>query len=411
MAEKSYLSYSHYSNIERGEYLPTVTMLKALADNLDLPEEYLLNYDDNDNVLEELLKSFKTNIDTFNLKEAELILKTILDEYPFINSIYQETYFYMLRSYYYYRINDKENSFRLFNNEFLPLIKGLNIEDLPDNIKEVYYYIQAVISYFNKKYNESYLYFLKQLPLLKDNLAKAGVYYNIALQRFRLNDFHKAIPYAERAFDLYNIEQQLDKSADTANLLGSLYIEVKDIQNAEKKLTRAFEMAKNNNSDTLKAKILHNLGLVYKFKGDFEKSLDYLYKSIEIKKDIKLNPFISYLSVIDTYIEQNLYDKAEKIMSEVKEHVEDETDEMHLQVLKAKINLKRENYKIYEILIREAIDYFYKNKLWHFIKDISIELAEYYNEQKKYKLAFRYCRIIYKAQKNLEEGILNANVE
>ena len=65
---------------------------------------------------------------------------------------------------------------------------------------------------------------------------------------------------------------------------------------------------------------LKNIGLIYHYKGDFEKTEIYYKKSLEMLKSIEIKPSFERALVLDTYgtlmTDQGEYEKAEKITKE-----------------------------------------------------------------------------------------------
>lgn len=404
---KGILSYSHLSNIELGRFEPSEEMLVALAKRLKVNEDYLLKYKEKDNELEEQLILLKTSIDTNDLNQAEIIIQNIKKDFSLIFSVYQETFFYLLVSYYKYKSNSINDALKLFELEVLPLLENINIEVLPAEFREVYYYIHGVSYFFKGDYYNSYQYFLKQMPLVKTNLLKATANYNVALTLYRLNNNHTAISYAIRALDMYLHERQWYKAADADNLLGVLYLENQDLTNAEKHFLNALEISNQYKLDELKSRILHNLGLIYIKKKDIAKSLEYFHMSIELKKKFneKDSLLTSYSSILDIYILKKQFDLTNELLFEAKNLCDELDHQYHLQIREAKLKLKDQKNKEYELLMNEAIDYFTTNIQWKHVIEPAVELADYYYSNKKYKAASKLYKLALKANiNNVNQG-------
>ncbi|MGD9677587.1 MAG: helix-turn-helix domain-containing protein [Vulcanibacillus sp.] len=100
------VSYSHLCNIEDGNYNASEDIMIAIAEKLNVSADYLIKYNTIDYNLENLLMYFKSELDQLNIKDAETILKTIRNDYPYITSISQETFLFLLESYYYLSIGE-----------------------------------------------------------------------------------------------------------------------------------------------------------------------------------------------------------------------------------------------------------------------------------------------------------------
>jgi len=399
---KGILSYSHLSNIELGRYEPSEEMLIALAKRLKVDEGYLLKYKEKDSQFEELLILLKALVDTNDLNQAESIIKNIIKDYPVIFSIYQETFFYLLISYFKYKSNRVNDALKLFELEVLPLLENINVEGLSSDFREVYYYIHGVNYFFKSDFYHSYQYFLRQMNLVKTNLLKAIVNYNVALTLYKLNNYHSAIKYAINALDLYLHERQWNKAADADNLLGALYLENQDLTNAEKHFLNAMEISNQYQLEDLKSRILHNLGLIYIWKKDVNKSLEYFHMSLELKKKFnKKNSLLAtYCSIIDIYIEKELFDLTNVLLGEAKSMCDELDQQYHLQIREAKLNLKSQKNKEYELLMNDSIDFFINNLQWKQVIEPAEELGDYYYNNKKYKAASMLYKVALKAKNN-----------
>lgn len=399
---KGILSYSHLSNIELGRFEPSEEMLVALAKRLKVEEDYLLKYKETDSQLDELLILLKSSIDTNDLNQTEIIVQNIKKNHSVIFSVYQETFFYILVSYYKYKNNSINDALKLFELEVLPLLENINIEGVPSDFREVYYYIQGVSCFFKGYYYNSYQNFLKQMILVKTNLLKATANYNVALTLYKLSNYHTAITYAIKALDLYLHERQWYKAADADNLLGVLYWENRDVVNAEKHFINAMEISNQYKLDELKSRILHNLGLLYEKKEDVTKSLEYFLLSLELKKKFgDKNSLIStYCSVLNIYIEKKTFDLANILLNDAKNMCDELDQQYHLKMVEAKLILKYQKFKEYELLMNEVIDYFINNLQWKQVIEPAEELGDYYYNNKKYKAASKLYKVALKANNN-----------
>jgi transcriptional regulator with XRE-family HTH domain len=401
---KGVVSRSHLSNIESGRYEPAEDILHILSERLGVPKDYLLKSDDVDEELEQLLSSLKKQLNA-DLAKAEDLLHQIKDKYPFIHSVYQEAYLFLLESCYYIKKRDSKTSKHILENEFLPLINENRIDTLPTQLREPYFYIRGVLSYYQKDYLQCYQYYLQQSQLIDTNLQKAAVYFNISLALWKLYDFNNAISYAHKARSLYFEEHQWYKAADAYNSLGILYWENLELNLAEEQLLKALDMAEQYHYDELKGRIYHNLGLVYDAKHDPNQSLQYFYKSLKLKRKIKHSSInMTYRSILNIYIDQNLMDEAKLMLEEAQTNCEEKLEANYLKVIEARLKLKSGHRDLYEALIKEAITFFNVNQEWKHLIMFTEELGDYYNQSRKYKLASHYYKISIKAYQKLYGG-------
>jgi tetratricopeptide (TPR) repeat protein len=401
---KGIVSRSHLSNIESGRYEPAEDILLILADRLAVPKDYLLKSNEVDETLEQLLSSLKKQLN-IDLAKAENIFHGIKDKYPFIHSVYQESYFFLLESSYYIKKGNIQGSKEILEQEFLPLMNDFKIDTIPTQMRESYFYIKGVLCYYQQDYLQSYQYYLQQLHLVDNNLQKAAVYFNLSLALWKLYDFNNAISYAHKARNLYFEEHQWYKAADAYNSLGILYWENFELNQAEEQLQKALDMAEQYKYDVLKGRIYHNLGLVYHSKQEYDQSLHYLFKSLELKKKIK-HPSVNmtYRSILNIYIKQNLTNEAKLMLEEAQENCKEKLEANYLKVIEARLNLESGQRDLYETLIKEAISFFNENQEWKHLIMFSEEFGNYYHRSRKYKLASHYYKVSIKAYQKLFGG-------
>ncbi len=402
---KGIVSYSHLSNIETGRFEPSSDILIALAQKLNVPSDYLVRTSEKDMSLEKLLLELKSSIDNLDLERAVEIISDIHSRVPYINSIYQETFFELLEGYYLYKKENYDNSFRIFEKNVLPHIVDSNIDTLPTEFKEVYYYLLAVKYYFSGDYDSSYLYFERQLLLVNSNFLKAIINYNLALVFMRLNKMNDAVIFAQNALDLHLHERQWYKAAETDNLLGIIYWEKYDLINAEKHLINALEMTNQYNFDVLKPNIFHNLGLVYKEENKINKSLEYFFRSLKLKKEAQSNNIqATYRAILNILLVQNLLGKAKGFLEEAKQFSTVEEDKFQLKIVEARINYRLNEYDRFEAFMKESVNYFQLIGRWKVVLEIAEDLGDYYVSLRKYKLATKYFKIALIANKKLNGG-------
>lgn len=399
------ISYTHLCNIENGKYETSNDTLIAIAKKLKVPNEYLINHKESNIALLNKLHILKKNLDQIDIKNAEIIITEIRENYPTINSILLETYYYLLESHYYFVIKNYKKAINIFEKEVLPLLDEKNIDDLNIELKEIYYYINGTICYFRGDYKLSYQYFIKQLPLIHDNFMEARVNFNISLCLFNINDIVQAINYAKVAQNYYISNRIWSKIAETDNLLGVLYLRLNEFNESIRHLNNALELSEKFGIYKLEPIILHNFGLIEQRKGNLDKALSYLNKSLNIKKKENIDVLITYISILEIHLVNNSLEIATEELNEAKKYCKNNIDNYHLKVLEAKINLKKGEYDIYEKYMKDSINYYYNNKKWKYLQETTEEFALYYQLQKKYSYSSLYYKLNSEAVKNFYEPI------
>jgi tetratricopeptide (TPR) repeat protein len=398
------VSPSHYSNLESGRYDPAEDILVLIAKKLNVPPEYLTMFDQVNEQLETVLLDFKKYIFT-NLEQAHKVFELIRKNYPYIASIYQETLFYLLSGCYYARANNIEKTITIFQNELIPLIDDSKVETFSKDFRELYYYLKGRIHYQQKEYIQSYESYLQQLPLIEDPIMKANNFYNLSMSCLKLNDFNRAVSFGKEALNIYLYENKWIDTADLYNLLGVIYWEKGELNEAGIHLMKALELAKQFDLQNNIERIYHNLGLVYKENGDIDKALSHLSMSLSHKKKAGSKTILlTYRSILLLFIGQGLYSEAKKLLIEAKTYCKVPDDHIFLRVISGKISYGENKKEEYEYCIKEAIDFFKDTSGWKHVRTLSEELALHYERERKYKLATIYLKQVLEANNYVLKG-------
>src|SRR5699024_1425678 len=256
------VSYSHLSNLEVGRYNLSNDILECFSTKLEVPETYLTGYNSFSYNLHEKLVKFETHIRNELFDESRAVLCEIKENYPFINSVYQESHFFILCCYYYIEKGDIQKAENIFHKDLNFYINEKDdIQLLSKDILEVYFYIKAKLSYYNKDYAKSYEYYNKQAAYAGDKISKAHIYYNIAQIQCEFMRILSAIHYAEKALDIYISELKWLRICSTYNLIGFIYYKSYEPHLALGFFKKSLNIAKRFRLLSLEAEILYNIGL------------------------------------------------------------------------------------------------------------------------------------------------------
>lgn len=385
---KGIVSYSHLCNFESGRHKLSDDIIKALAERLDVSTEYFLNHNIKSRLLNELLSKLEYFLKNNSHNEAETIINNIDTSFPYINSIFQEICFYLLKSYFLFKNQKVSEAINLVTNEIIYLVEEKDLKYFNDPyFVEVYHYILAITHLHKKEYVKSYDTFLKYLNCTSNNLSKADAYYNLSVSSYRMDHLSNAISLAKEALAVYLNELAWEKIFSTHNLLGSLYLEDGQLDISENHLIKALDIAKKIDINDLLEKIYHNLGLLYKALNDYDKAIEYFYMSLDLKKQSSNNLSITYYAIISVYIKKLDIKKAEDILSEAQFICTSESDHYFFKELTALIHFHKGEQNVYETCMEEAFDYFYKVKNKKEVCYICNNLGEYYKGLRKYKKA------------------------
>ena len=399
---KGILSYSHYSNIETGRYVPQEDILKLLAERLDVPHEYLINYEKHEEDLENLLMVFYSYIEDFNNEKARFIYEDIKKRYPVIYLPKQETNFKLLEAFYLVRVNQIEEGLKVYQDEIVPMLYNVDIHAIPLNYKNAYLYIQGVYYINNREYHKSYQAFNELMSSTVSTNLLASTNYNMALVCSNTYEWEQAVHYASEALLLHFKKHNWIQVAQTEVLLGALYLDNdRELDLAEEHFHKALSLINDNKLTKLKTIVLHNLGIIYHKKNMLDKALDYLYLSLNEKKELGEGLIITYKEISEIYIEQKRVEELEIILEESKTFIENEIDRYKVEEVMAKLAYLKKDFKEYEMQMQKLINYYSENKRWKVLGPIAEELADYYYAAHKYKPSSEYYCIALTAFKNI----------
>lgn len=105
-----------------------------------------------------------------------------------------------------------------------------------------------------------------------DPAALAHLYQSLALTRFEQGDKEAALAYARKSIDLFESLGQPQALADTWNTIGWLFIQRQQYAKAEEALSRADQMAEDQNRPRLKMFVMLNRAAIALARGDAPKA-------------------------------------------------------------------------------------------------------------------------------------------
>lgn len=154
--------------------------------------------------------------------EIDKILKNLIKQYPTNCNLYKGL------GEYYFQAHSKYGGKWLMEDKELFTLMETNLKNAIDGNCADYlsYYVLGYLAIAQKKYKESIPYFLKSIEMKEDY---AGSHYNLAYAYLYIDDFKNAQKYAKNSLDLFT--EQTYKS-DAARMLGQIYTELKDDNNA-----------------------------------------------------------------------------------------------------------------------------------------------------------------------------------
>ena len=394
---KGIVSVSHLSNLESGRYSASEETIRFLAKRLKVSESYLSGSLTPDKNLDEQLSKLFVTILT-DVTNTPNILATIHEP---INCIYQEwTYFYLTCSYY-YKVNKLDKAKDIEENTLTYFIsENDSLTEYPQILKQAYFYYKGISAYRNNHLESSYRSFNKLTDYVHFNKIYADIQYNLALISYQLSDYFKAKKHTDIANEFYLQNGDLDKLAETHNLLGTIYCESFMFKDSLRELNKAMKFAKSLNIRYLESRILHNKGLVYKGLGEENKALEMFLNSYRLKVKMNFeNMVVTIGELLECQINLGRYTETKQLLKTASQYMKTENDYQLLNSIKGNIDLHEGNEVEFIKKKTEALNYFIHNNL-KYAKGIAKELGDYYFEKNKYKNAATY----YKMELNLILG-------
>lgn len=389
---KGIVSTSHYSNIEGGRYVPSTDILESIAKRLQVPTNYLLNIHEHSPTTDKLLTEYEELIES-DLAKAEEFLQKNKKVFEYIPSIYQESEFLLLRCMHHIKqLNSKEAE--NYFNEIKYYIHEDELESYNKSLKFKYTYVAGLLKYDQKNYIESYHYFNKASMYINDEAKRMKVTFNLALISFYLFNLTKALEYVISARTAFLENHRWKETVECYILQGIVLFEKLEYKEAISVLKKGLNLSEEKKLDIQTAKILHNLGNVYRDIKDYDKSLYYYNESLKKKKETNQeNIIITYYTTAKVYLQNQDFHNLKKILVEVEEITNTEYDRHLIIMLEAKMEYLLLNYDSYEAKMKQVIEYFYNNKFFLEIENECRHLSDYYNNQKKYKSAHYYLNL------------------
>lgn len=156
-------------------------------------------------------------------------------------------------------------------------------------------------------YDSSLYYFEKALTLgieAGDNDREASALLNIANSYHRQNKYTLALEYYMKLIPLNEALGVWDRHVATLGNIAEIYVDLKNFSRAEYYIEQADKLANEHGFTHLLLQSYYVRGCISMAKGEYEKALDYQFKSAEISHRIEYTTYESYSmqSIAQIYI-------------------------------------------------------------------------------------------------------------
>jgi transcriptional regulator with XRE-family HTH domain/Tfp pilus assembly protein PilF len=389
---KGIVSPSHYSNIESGRYEASEDILESIAERLHVPTKYLVGIHDDSPTTSELLLEYENLVEQ-DTEKADAFFEKRKKQLEYIPSIHQEMEYLLIRCMHHLKkVEIPEAKER--HEELTFYVQEENLGALSNKTNYKFYYVTGLLNFYLRNYLESDNHFNKALKVARNDQDEARILFNLTLNYYAINDFHKALLYAHDAKNIYMDLHLWKETIESYIALGVLYIEIEDYDSAKDVLKKGLSLAKEKDLQVHSAKLLHNLGLIYYKTNEYSTSLTYFQQSLEKKK--KYDPsevFITYFAILKVYLETQNFRQFIVQLNEAKEICRNKIETYQLKVVEAKMEYLLFHTDKYNVLMEECLEFFYTNQIWDEVIDNAQHFSDFHYENRRYKKAHYYLTL------------------
>lgn len=384
---KGIISVSYLSKIENQTADASEEVIQLLCDRLEIDSS-----DDENIKLQKLCESWFELLHNRQVEQSHIIYNEInkyinnITDNDMLNliEIHKLRYFILQK-----KKNDTETQF--------VILQRLS-ETFNDN--ESFYWLKFTGYYhFRKKsYNKALHYLKKAEKYLNYSFylvekEKAELYYMIALSASYIKKDYIVYDYASLALEHSNRKFDLKQTADCHILLGITFLNARNFERAIESFTIAEKISETISDKNNLAIATQNIGNLNNELNRLDDAISYLKRSYKLREvnHKKIKPLKSLVKV---YYKMNDYENAnyylKKALNIVKQIEDNSLYFYDLEVYNQLINGFNSNFE--HLLSKEVIPYFAKLEMKyekaHFIEI----LANYYFDNRKYKLASIYYK-------------------
>lgn len=383
---------SYLSKIERNLIFPSEEIVKLLFNRLGIDSSKLEKHDrkieiDFEKMLEVTYKEVITNRDENFTKQK---LEYLEQHSPlFENQNLYYTYLLVLLRFRFIlgtNINERKKE--------IEDLEGLS-KDF--NLRQMYLYkINKAIYYYSIENRNKSIEYYEDVLSLADNLPlevweKAELNYMMGVVYTADGRNFASIEYTRSALDYFRENFSMERVLDCYILIGITRKKSEQFQEALDSYLKAMQICDEFNLHDKKGIVYHNLGTLYGAMSNSEDAIRYYKKSIKYRTE-KDSPLISIYCLVVEYSKMNN-----------QQFVNDWCDEGIFLISQLKNNSFTSYYHHFTFfkslhserglsgeITEEAIEYFKSIQDYQYAHKYSIALAEWYYNNRKYKLSSIY---------------------
>ena len=303
------------------------------------------------------------------------------------------------------------------------LLKGNNLYDIKEYVKAFTYYNEILEMHLNTGSEEKLAFIYNKLAKCKiqllqyaealaylnkaynyvilheDEIIMKYVLYNFALCCRFIEEYDKSLVYAQRLIALCSIENEFDVYISTTIIIYNCYLAKGDIDKAVQSYKEVITKFKDETHPLL-GYIYNNLGISYTQLNQFDKAMEYLERSKNIRMlyDKHKLPY-TLINIANLYIIQKDFEKALELANEVvalNEYINEQT-------------LLLQAYEVFEDIYSIKKDYIKLESVYKYMIEI-LKVANDKNKLSKIgmKLSLLYINTnnVIKAKECLESFLI-----
>ncbi|MGX4668157.1 helix-turn-helix domain-containing protein [Cerasibacillus sp. JNUCC 74] len=394
---KGIISVSYLSKIENGYVEPSREIVELLCKKLNI----IWSDKEDKQIFEWCNKWFKALFHK-NIQETCTHFKQIEDNMSLIanNGLLNLIEIHKLR---YLLLKDKNKAKEQYNK----LKEILNLF----NEREMYYWLKFSGYYYltNFFYHKSLNNFLAAENYLEHSFymefeERYHLHYMIGLSASFAKKSHLAFEYTRKALDHYQKDYKLKESAKCHILLGYTFLQMNGFKQALKNYQTAKKIANHINNKKLLMKSVQRIGDLYSKLNKPQEALEYYLKSYELQASSNTKTLVPILSLIKEHYKKHDIAKAKKWLEKgIELLAEAQVETIYLYELKVYEQLiKGIKLSFDKLILHEIIPFLDERKLYD-KKIIMLQLlADYYFDNRKYKLAASYYNYALQIKNKLE---------
>jgi tetratricopeptide (TPR) repeat protein len=222
--------------------------------------------------------------------------------------------------------------------------------------------------------------------------------------------------YINEAYKIYNDLNDTKGCADCENLLGSIYGELGNLNNAQAHFEKALSYLEKKKEKSLKGKIEINLGIINNIQGNFDSALKYYNSALDKFTSAKDSKRVAEIRHNLGMLHSKTH-KYNQAMNEFDQSIHISAKTKQLPTLgisylgKAIIYAIQEDYKLSDVFAEKALQVCHKINDRLSIADVYKVKGIIHRDTKNYKLAENYLNTSLRINKELKNEMNAAETE